>query len=311
MTSNRAISIIIPNWNGRDLLSENLPSILEAARSYQGECEIIVVDDGSTDDSVDYVRRRFPEIRLIMLPINKGFSHAVNRGVMEASHDIVCLLNSDIRVTSDFIEPAIKYFDDKKTFGVANIAMENKNAALTRPHCMIFRHGFFKEKYINPGQRATYAFGASGGHSFIHRKKFLELGGFDEVFSPFYYEDADLSYRAWKRGYRIYLEPKSTVYHKNRATIGKAHNERFIHYVFNRNRILFMWKNVTDRDYLVQHILFLPLFLIWQARRDPVVFLSFLAAAVKMPEILRKRKKEKKDIIFSDKDILRFIEEGP
>ena len=137
----------------------------------------------------------------------------------------------------------------------------------------------------------------------------MELGGFDEIYSPFYYEDADLSYRAWKRGYWVYYEPRSIVYHAHQATIGKGFSKRYINFVFNRNRLIFLWKNLTDSDLLLQHFLFLPFFLLWNSIRNPAVFLSFLTALKKVPTILRARRIEKASIRYGDKEVLRLIRE--
>ena len=307
MKTKVGITVVIPNWNGKELLKRNIPSLIEALDYHGGNYEIIVVDDASTDGSPQFISNTYPFVRLLTLERRHGFSGAVNSGVNVARYDILLLLNSDIRVQKNFLSPLLSYFDDETTFAVSNKAMKDDNAALTRPHYMEFKYGFMREVYLPKQNDPAYAFGASGGHGLFDRKKFLQLGGFDEIYSPFYYEDADLSYRAWKRGYRVYYEPSSIVYHEHQATISKSFSRRYISFIFNRNRFLFLWKNLTDSKLILQHCLVVIPYLFWNLFKNPVIFLSFIAAFVKLPLLLTIRKKEKSFIRYGDREVLQFI----
>src|SRR3989304_5387691 len=106
----RLFSIVIPNYNGHDLLDEYLPSVFDAARSYSDQYEVIIVDDGSKDQSVDLIRSKYPEARVIVNERNVGFGEAVNRGVKACKNSIVVLLNNDVRVEKDFFEPLLRHF---------------------------------------------------------------------------------------------------------------------------------------------------------------------------------------------------------
>lgn len=303
------ISVIIPNWNGKELMRKNLPFLIEAMHYYDGDYEIIVVDDASTDGSPQFIKDTYPSIRIIILKQNSGFSVAVNQGVNAAGYKMVLLLNSDIKVERNFLSPLLDYFNDKRTFAVSNKAMKDKDTVLTRPYILEFKYGLLREKYLKEEDEPCFAFGASGGHALFDRDKFIQLGGFDEIYKPFYYEDSDLSYRAWKRGFRVFYEPRSYVYHHHQATIGKAFDRGYISFVFHRNRLIFLWKNLTDFDLLLQHFLFLPFNILWNSIRNPRVLLSFLAALVKIPMIMRMRKKEKVFIEYGDKEVLKLIKE--
>lgn len=302
------ISIVIPTWNGKELLKRNLPSLIEAIKYYGEEYEIILVDDASTDGSSDFISRTYPFIKVTRSEKRQGFPVSANRGVMESKHALVLLLNTDMSVDRDFLSPLLHYFDDDTTFAVSSTTLAPSGGNLTRAHVMEFKYGFLREVYI-PDDRPSFAFGASGGHALFSREKFIQLGGFDDIYSPFYYEDADLSYRAWKRGYRIYYEPRSIVYHKHQATIGKAFSKSYIRFISNRNKLIFLWGNLTDSNFLLQHFLFLPFYLLGNIARNPLLFLSFLAALKKLPSILIARKKEKRFILFGDKSVLRLIRE--
>src|SRR5215831_6832352 len=112
-----AISVVIPNWNGRDLLANYLPSVIEAVRTLP-RGEIIVVDNGSADGSVEFLRQTFPELRVLALAENLGFGGGSNAGFRAAQHDIVVLLNNDMRVAPDFLRPLLDTFMDEKVFAV-------------------------------------------------------------------------------------------------------------------------------------------------------------------------------------------------
>ena len=111
-------SVIIPNWDGRDLLEKYLPSVV-AATTVNAANEIIVVDNGSSDGSADFVRRHFPQVKLVALEANLGFGGGSNAGVRAAKNDIVVLLNSDMRADPDFLAPLIAGFTDERVFAVS------------------------------------------------------------------------------------------------------------------------------------------------------------------------------------------------
>src|SRR4029077_20763641 len=114
----RSASVVIPNWNGRDLLDKYLPSVIEAL-SDSSENEVIVVDNGSDDGSAEFVRQRFPQVRVLALNRNLGFGGGSNAGFQTARNDIVVLLNSDMRVERNFLQPLLDGFADEKTFAVS------------------------------------------------------------------------------------------------------------------------------------------------------------------------------------------------
>lgn len=255
--STSAASIVIPNWNGRELLQRYLPSVLEAARRHPGS-EIIVVDNGSTDGSAAFVRAQFPEVRLVELGENLGFGGGSNAGFRAARHDIVVLLNSDMRVEPDFLAPLLEGFTDEKVFAVtcqiffSDPARRREETGLTQ--------GWWESGSLRVRHRADErvtrlfpCFYGGGGSSAFDRRKFLELGGFDALLAPFYLEDADLGYMAWKRGWKVLYEPRSKVYHEHRGTIGRHFTSAQISAVLRKNFILFCWKNIHEWRRLGQH----------------------------------------------------------
>lgn len=243
-------AIVIPNWNGRDLLEKYLPSVVAAAERVAGS-EVIVVDNGSTDGSATFIREGFPEVRVVALDKNLGFGGGSNAGFRAARHDIVVLLNSDMRVEPDFLQPLLDGFSDPQVFSVAcQIFFSDPNKVREETGLTEFwwERGNLRVRHrTEPTIHELYpcAYGGGGSCAF-DRRKFLELGGFDELLAPFYLEDTDLGYMAWKRGWKNLYQPASVVYHEHRGTIGRRFSDAYIQGVLKKNFLLFTWKNIHE-----------------------------------------------------------------
>lgn len=254
-----AASAVIPNWNGRDLLEKYLPPLVRAMSGHPDN-EIIVVDNGSTDGSADFVRRHFPGVRLVELPENLGFGGGANAGFLAANNDIVVLLNSDMRVAEDFLAPLLEGFSDPQVFAVScqiffsDPHKRREETGLTQGW---WSHGMLRVRHReDPAvDRLFPCFYGGGGSCAFDRRKFLELGGFDPLLHPFYLEDTDLGYQAWKRGWKVLYQPKSRVWHEHRGTIGKTFDRAYIDHVIRRNFVLFAWKNIHEPARLASHFL--------------------------------------------------------
>jgi GT2 family glycosyltransferase len=256
----QSASVVIPNWNGRDLLEKYIPSIVEALAG-NPENEIVVVDNGSSDGSVDFLRANFPQVNVLALPENLGFGGGSNAGFRAAKNDIVVLLNSDMRVATDFLAPLLEGFADPDVFAVScqiffsDPAKPREETGLTQ--------GWWQDGSLRVRHRLDAAvtdlfpcFYGGGGSCAFDRAKFLELGGFDRLLEPFYLEDTDLGYMAWKRGWKVLYQPRSIVYHEHRGTIGKKFTYDFIQGVLRKNYLLFCWKNIHEWPRLSGHFFF-------------------------------------------------------
>ncbi len=248
MPATRSASIVIPNWNGRDLLEKYLPSVIQAASHNSGN-EVLVVDNGSSDGSAAFVRERFPAVTLLCLPENLGFGGGSNAGFRAAKNDVVVLLNSDMRVHENFLAPLLAGFTDESVFAVScqiylsDPQKRREETGLTE--------GWWEDGRLRVSHREDSAIGvpfpcfyAGGGSSAFDRAKFLELGGFDELLAPFYLEDTDLGFLAWKRGWKVLYQPESVVFHEHRGTIGRKFPPRYIDSILKKNYLLFTWKNI-------------------------------------------------------------------
>ncbi|MCZ2149323.1 MAG: glycosyltransferase [Bryobacterales bacterium] len=264
-------TVVIPNWNGRDLLEKYLPSVVTALAG-NPENEILVVDNGSTDGSVAYLREHFPTVTVLAQSSNLGFGGGSNAGFRAARNDIVVLLNSDMRVAPDFLQPLLDGFTDDKVFAVScQIFFTDPNKArqetgLTQAWWNNGRLGV--RHRLDDAVTGIYpCFYAGGGSSAYDRAKFLELGGFDSLFHPFYLEDTDLGIQAWKRGWKVFYQPRSVVWHEHRGTIGRTHKPDYINTIVQKNFLLFLWKNIHESRKLFHHF----------ARSFADAFLTYLA----------------------------------
>ena len=221
-----AASVVIPNWNGKDLLAKYLPSVVTALAGNPAN-EIVVVDNGSTDGSAEFVRAAFPDVKLVALDRNLGFGGGSNAGFRAASNDIVVLLNSDMRVAEDFLPPLLEGFADPQVFAVSCQIFFSDPAKLREETGLTqgwWQDGGLRVRHrIDPAVDCLYpCFYGGGGSCAFDRRKFLAIGGFDALLAPFYLEDTDVGYLAWKRGWKVLYQPRSVVYHEHRGTIGKT-----------------------------------------------------------------------------------------
>ena len=278
------ISVIIPNYNGHQILEKTIPNVVKNCKG----CEIIVVDDGSSDNSVAYLKK-LKNIKIIALPQNKGFAAAINTGVKNAAGDLVLLLNSDVSPQKDFLNPLVKYFKDGKNLfavGIADKSHENGKIVLRGRGGAHFKKGFIIH-YALP-VKSGQTLWVSGGSALFDKQKFLDLQGFDTLYAPFYWEDIDLSYRARKAGYYCVFEEKSQAdhYHEEGA-IKKTKSEKFIRAISYKNQFLFFWKNIQDPIYITLHFLYLPYHVVIAAiKLDWPFFVGFFKAALQIKTII-------------------------
>src|SRR2546425_3603714 len=313
------VSIVIPSWNGLELLKRFLPSVIAAANQYSTQfdapTEIIVVDDASTDATAQALlalgfegeqRREIDDEELILsLIVNKtnlGFGPTCNRGIDAASHPLVFLVNNDVDVEVNSIAPLVENFADAAVFAAHSRVFDLESGLEVGTGKLgTFSRGFIRvhRSYVLPQPAADlegserYSMFASGGSSMFDRQKFLDIGGFDELLAPSYWEDVDISYRAWKRGLSIVYEPRSAVRHRVSSTMRKV-NQRKLRRLQQRNRLIYHWVNLHDGWLFASHIVWVALLSLSAPLRLQLGFLSSVFAALKRLSLIRKRRIEEK-----------------
>lgn len=314
------ISIIIPNYNGEEILKNNFVPVFTAVDNYakkqKAEAEIIVVDDGSVDESIIFLQREIlklstvnknVKLALIVNKKNLGFPSAVNRGAFTAKGKFLIFLNTDVIPRTGFLDYAVKDFqNDEKLFGVGFLdeSLENGKVVQRGRGIGSWNRGFMLHEKGDVTGKDT--FWVSGGSSMIRRDIFLKLNGFDEIYSPFYWEDIDLSYRAKKMGFKTVFEKKSVVIHRHfEGAIKKHYSDEQVKTIAYRNQFIFVWKNITDFNLILSHLLWLPVNLIRAILTgEKALLVGFFLALKGFPDIIKKRKKQKRLFILRDKDIL-------
>lgn len=296
------LSIVVPVYKNKELLMTHL------AHNYQylKEHEIIVVDDASGVGIKKEVHKKFPSIIIVEHTENTGFSQTVNDGVVKAKGTYIFLLNSDVKLCDKSFEKAIDSLEKDNSLFAVSFAQIEKDGSIVGKNVIYFSQGLFAHKKasdIIPGLNGW----AEGGASIVRASYFSELGGFDTLYAPFYWEDIDLSYRAYKRGWKVLFDPTIKVEHHHESTIGKYFVKEKISKIAFRNQFIFIWKNITDAHLIFSHLIFLPPLLIRLLFSQTKLFFSFFQALAKLPKIAKKRNDELLKEKVSDKKILQLF----
>lgn len=295
-----SVSIVIPNWNGVYLMKKHLASVLCACQG----AEIIVADDMSSDGSVDYLRKNFPQIIIVQRNEHEGFAANVNAGVARAGGDIVVLLNTDVEPDRDFLPPLLSHFSDPDVFTVGCLekSVEGDKIVLRGRGIARWEKGYYI--HSRGGIDRVSTAWVSGGSGAFRRSMWKELEGMDMLYNPFYWEDIDISYRARKAGWKTIFESKSVVRHYHEeGKIKREFTPAYVKRIVYRNQFIFIWKNVTDIGILLTHIVWTPVRILQALfHRDSLMLEGYLLAIVKLPVIFSRRRTQKRLCNISDRD---------
>lgn len=303
------LSIVIPNYNGEDILRKNLPKLLDSVKNYQkGSIEIIISDDCSSDNSVSVIREFAhinPNIKFIQSEKNKGFSSSVNKGFKETKGDVVILLNTDVITNSSFLDPLIKHFSDDSVFAVGcmNESIEGDVVVLRGRGIGKWKRGFLMHQPGDLDKNNTLWI--SGGSGAFRKKIWDKLGGLDEIYNPFYWEDIDISYRAQRASYKTLFEKDSIVRHEHeKGAIKNKYTQSQIKRIAYRNQFIFVWKN-ADGKLLISHLFWLPYHLISGLKGDRMLVAGFFDALLRIVKVTKSRSKSRRQFILSDEEVMK------
>lgn len=301
------LSVVITNWNGKELLEKNLPAVINACQNWgKRSWEIIVIDDASTDNSVAFLKEKYPQLKVVVHQKRRFFAAVCNTGVENAKGEIIILLNNDVSPEKDFLLPLVKHFEDPKVFAVGCKERDVKDGRIfySGRGIMRFKRGLVVHWRAEDQNKKTTSWVAGGSGAFS-REKWLDLGGMDTLFRPAYEEDRDLSYRALKHGWKILFEPKSVVSHHHETTNIMAFGPRKIETVSFKNQFLFVWKNITDWHYLLNHLFWLPYHLILtNFRSRGLLLIGFLMALKQLAQALESRRRVRNLFVKKDGELI-------
>lgn len=303
-------AVLIPSYNSWSNLEQHLPRLLEELEGTG--VEVVISDDASPDDTVAKLREHFPSVRVLERASNGGFGENCNTGVEALEGvDRVLLLNSDVHVLPGFLAP-LEAAMGEDVFAVSAVAVEGDRVVDGARHGEV-RRGLLRWRKIDPGsfEGAHESLYPVGAHVLIDRARFLELGGFDPLYRPFYWEDVDLGYRAWKRGWRVLIEPASRVEHRREGSdIVRIHGEDSVDRTNVRNRMLFHWANFHDGGlFWGKHLLPVLLHaLVGWITLDRRFYRALLDALGRRGEALQARRRNRGQATVSDRAVLERLE---
>lgn len=272
------VHLLILNYNGRALLGECLPSVLAAAAASRHSCDVTVIDNDSTDDSVTWLSQAFPQVRVLRRP-NRGLC-SFNDVLAELPGPVAVLLNNDVKLFDDCIDPLVGPLVSPPAHG-------ERPCFMTAPRAWLFdektfegfrtavrwRWGLVQATALYPKhERTMHEAGptASAGAALaVDRRRFLALGGFDPLYLPGRLEDLDFAYRGYQAGFQALYVPAAQALHRGQATYDAVHGQGGSHVMALRNTLLFQWKNLRHPVHLLRQVLSLPVRLAHDVLRAP------------------------------------------
>ncbi len=310
------IAIVILNWNGREFLDRFLPGVVRHSSS--PGVKIIVVDNGSSDDSLEFIRNKFKNVEIIELDKNYGFAGGYNKAFEKINSQYYILLNSDVEVSKNWIEPIIKEMDNDPVVAAAMpkiISYHDRSkfeyAGAAGGFIDKWGYPFCRGRILNniePDNNqyndSTEIFWASGACLFVKSKIFHDAGGFDDDFFA-HMEEIDLCWRIKNLGYNIFCYPCSQVYHIGGGTLpNETPSKLFLNF---RNNLWVLLKNLPAKKLysvlLIRKILdglaAMKFYLTLDWRKGNAVFKAHLSYY----RHFRKMKQKRKSANFNNKNL--------
>jgi hypothetical protein len=320
MESGKKVSVVILNWNGSEFLKKFLPSVVHCSK---GNVEIIVADNGSTDDSRSVVTKSFPSVTYLQLERNFGFAEGYNQALSQLDSDYFMLLNSDVEVTPGWLEPMVKLLEQDPQVGICQpkiLSLNHRNEFEYAGAAggFIDRNGYpfcrgrvlqVVEEDMGQYDQTIQVSWASGACMLIRSQVWIECNGFDSDFWA-HMEEIDLCWRAQHLGYKVLVCPESQVFHVGGGTLN--YNSPLKIYLNFRNNLFLLFKNLPAKSLITK----LPARMILDGMAAFVfllkgefgacgkVFLAHMKFYGSLPHLIKKRKgifnnRKVRDIVFT------------
>lgn len=306
-------SVVIPNWNGKRFLAGCLDSLL--AQSYK-HLEVIVVDNGSKDGSVEFLQEKYPQVRLITYAQNTGFSVAVNRGIQESYGEFVALLNNDTIVDVNWLAELVKALLEHPEVGSVGCKMlAYDDATMLDGAGDGYRRGGLpgrighREKDTGRFDVPRYILGACGGAVLYRHDLFDDIGYLDEDYFA-YLEDVDFGLRAQSAGYKCFYVPTAIVYHLGCGTTGSGYSPLVVRLSAQNN-----WNTIIKNIPAPLLWKFLPQIMYWQLYYLAVCvvrggqLIPWLQGTINAIKLYPKMRKKRQEIERKRRVSLRYLED--
>jgi len=253
------VAVVILNWNGKEIIDTFLPSVIEHSQN----ATIYVADNASTDDSVSFIQQNYPSVKLILNDINHGYANGYNTALKQIKAEYYILLNSDVEVTRNWIDPIIQIMDEDRSIAAsqpkilsykAKDQFEYAGAAggfIDKDGFMFCRGRMFDHYENDHGQYDGVAeiFWATGACLFIRAELFHDIGGLDEDFFA-HMEEIDVCWRLKNQGNKIYFNSNSVVYHLGGGTLSNTNPQKT--YLNFRNNLYLLTKNYNQGNFVLK-----------------------------------------------------------
>lgn len=323
-SKNPLVSIIILNWNGKKWLEQGLPTVKKI--NYR-PLEVIIVNNGSTDDSAEFVKKNYPSFRLLSIQKNRGFAGANNYGVKHAKGKYVLLLNNDTKVTPNFVSVMVSTMEKDPSIG----AIQPQLRSLIYPKLIdsavsyltstgfMYHFGYMKPWNKKIYEKPLYGYSIKGACMMLLREDYIKLGGLDEDFVC-YVEESDLCHRVWLSGKKVLYQPDVHIYHwgggdmqvmtKDEVTMFRSYRNRFFSYI--KNLSTFELLKTLPLLFLFCEGFIGMTFLSGNFKRAIGAQLGMISVLVSLPKILKKRAYIQKNIRkVSDSEINQLVLRNP
>ena len=258
------VDIVIPTYNGLHLLKKFLPAALKCTPNLN---QLIIIDDGGQDETKEYVKS-LRSVVYLKSPKNMGFSHSMNLGLSVSTAKYIVFLNNDVLVKKDYLLEPLELLENDASLFAVNFCEQNSSWPLVSWSAGKLQYTNSKDK-----DKTYYCAWPSGGSSLVRREHFNKLGGFNEVYSPAYWEDIDLGWRAWKSGWTIVWNPNSKVEHQHESSFGLL-DKNFLSTLKQTNELVFNWLAFKELPYRLSHLFHLVTYTLTHPGYLRIIYLS-------------------------------------
>ncbi len=307
----RKISTYVLNYNGATLLPECLPSLVSAQSQAGCEARLYVIDNSSTDNSLEVLKNQFPNVAV--LKASNRFLSSFNDYVFKDSADVVVLMNNDVKVKEDFLAPIVNMFEEQEdAFMVSPLCLNFSDHEYQGGLSVLYKKfGWWGTRSLDPRMMVFPYTISMGACMAFRRDRFTVLSGFDDLYLPGILEDLDIGFRGWRRGWKGYVAQESIIYHKGQASFKTKFGASKIRVIAVRNTFFFIWKNISDGFFLLEHFFWILPRMFYALLTGDLPFLSGCFQALSRASAAFSRREKNSSTKLSDREILNIFRRLP